>query len=217
MARTRSIPKIIAKDCMPFYKNGEANMNSAITENVDKNKIDNDALKLRKFVESIVPVSIFGSDLKDEDIDSKLAYTPFENQPFPFKSGDVISYQRVWQAGRYVGSSQINDTIIEILPRFGKGWLEYILNDITHFKIVESGSEDNSSLFDLNDLMRRILWHMWVRKFASADKYGVPKHVVKRTYIGMKIRGHLNVRKSLFPLFTKGQVVSKSLLSTKIR
>ena len=210
MARTKIITKITANDCMPFFKEGGKELDFAITENNDNNKIDKDALALRKFVDSIVRISIFGRDLNDEDADSKLAYSPFENKPCIWNENGIEIKKRVWQAGRYVGATQIGDTYIEILPRFGIGWLEYmLLGDVTHFKAVESGSDVNENSHALNDLMRRILWYLWVRKFASADQYGLPKRVVKRTHIGMQIRGHLNVRKSLLPLFTKRQVVSE--------
>ena len=204
MARTRIIRKITAQDCMPFYINGKENKDSAITEIIDNKKIDDNVFALRKFIDSIVPISIFGGDLKDEDTDSKLAYSPFENEP---NENGIETKKRVWRAGRYVGATKIGDINIEIRPRFGNGWLKFILDDVTHIKVVKSGWDPEE--LPLNDLMRRILWHLWVRKFASADKYGLPKRVIKRTHIGMQIRGHLNVRKSLFPLFAKGQVVSE--------
>lgn len=189
---------IKANDCMPFYK----------ADHVigDDNKSKEFGL-LSKFVSSVVPISIFGNDLKDEDSDSKLAYSPFENKPFPFRTDDSYVYRRVWQAGRYVGAVQIDGTTIEIQPRFGMGWLKCIIDDIFHFKVTESAQGKGEG--ELNDFMRRILWHLWVKKFASADQYGLPRQVVKRSQVGMQIRGHLNVRKSLLPLFTKGQVASE--------
>ena len=207
MAKTKAKYVIKAKDCMPFYKNGKDSLDYAILKtDGDKKSIEADALK--KFVDSIVPVDIFKDKSLMDDVDSKLAYSPFESTPFPFRiADDIFEKHRVWQAGRYIGSAQIDETIIEIEPRFGTEWLEYILNDVTHFKLVESGSEQNRT--PINDLMRRILWHLWVRKFAAADQYGLPKRVVKRTQVGMHIRGHLNVRKSLFSLFTKREVVSE--------
>lgn len=190
---------LTAQDCKPFYKTKIELAKNAIDEQNKESNI------LAQFVDSIAPVSIFGRDLKDEDTDSKLAYSPFENKPYTWN--EIETKKRVWQAGRYVGATQIGDTTIEIHPRFGDGWLEYLLDDVTHFKLVRSGSVNAEK--GINDLMRRILWHLWVGKFASADQYGLPKRVVKRTHIGMQIRGHLNVRKSLFPLFTKSQVVSE--------
>ena len=198
--------RIETKDCLPFYINGKETAENAIW---DLNKQINEVRLLERFVNSVVPISLFGSDLKDEDADSKLAYSPFENKQYIWNENGNEIKKRVWQAGRYVGTTQIDNTTIEVRPRFGNGWLEYLLDDVTHFKVVESGSDANKNPHDLNDLMRRILWYLWVRKFASADQYGLPKRVVKRTHVGMQIRGHLNVRKSLFPLFAKSQVVSE--------
>ena len=179
--------KIEAKDCSPFQENC-----SVIGDN---NRTKEFGL-LAKFVGSIVPISIFGNDLEDEDADSKLAYSPFEN------------LERVWKAGRYVGATRIEGTTIEISPRFGDEWLKYILGDVFHFKIVQSGAAESERM-PINDIMRRVLWHLWVRKFALADQYGLPRQVVKRSHQGLQIRGHLNVRKSLLPLYTKSQVVSE--------
>ena len=191
---------ISAKDCMPFYFKG-----NVISERNSSKEVN----PLAEFVSSVVPISVFDKELKDEDAESKLAYSPYENKPFPIKADGGYDLQKVWQAGRYFGSARIKGKIIEIEPRFGKEWLEYILNDVTHFKLVKSGSEQKKTSININDLMRRILWHLWLRKFAAANQYGLPKRVVKRTHIGMQMRGHLNVRKSLFPLFAKRQVVSE--------
>ena len=78
----RNNKRIEAKDCQPFYINGKETADGAICEKEDARGVSNEAKVLSKFVESIVPISIFGSDLKDEDTDSKLAYSPFENQTY---------------------------------------------------------------------------------------------------------------------------------------
>ena len=190
---------ITAKDCLPFYK-GKTVKNVISWE-------DKDNFILTQFVNSIKPISILELSSLPSDEESKLAYSPLENQPFPIKEGDEVKYQQVWQAGRYVGSTTINKTTIEIEPRFGTIWLVSILEDLFHFKLTDS--ENQNGRGNLNKLMRIILWRLWLRKFAAADQYGLPRRVVKRVHQGLQIKGHLNVRKSLFPLFTKRQVVSE--------
>lgn len=192
--------EITAKDCMPFYK-GKTVKNVISWEDKDNSNI------LTQFVNSIKPISITELSSFPSDEESKLAYSPLENKPFPFKEGDEVKYQQVWQAGRYVGSTTINKTTIEIEPRFGTIWLVSILEDLFHFKLTDS--ENQNGRGNLNKLMRIILWRLWLRKFAAADQYGLPRRVVKRVHQGLQIKGHLNVRKSLFPLFTKRQVVSE--------
>lgn len=191
---------------MPFLLNVKKpySENNIIQATSGKNHIET----LTRFVDSIIPISIFKDDSLKDDIDSKLAYSPFERQPIFFSDGNGNKATiRAWQAGRYIGSTVIGDTTIEITPRFGTGWLEYILDDITNSKLTKSDGKSDKG--ELNPLMLRLLWHLWVRKFAEADQYGLPRSAVKRIHKGSQIRGHLNIRKSIFPFFTKHQVVSE--------
>jgi len=197
MARTKT--KITAQDCKPFYKGGEVGVKNAIKEDT--------YAPFTEFINSIIPVNFLDNDYSQADDESKLAYSPFENQPYPFRDNEEVKYCRVWQAGRYVGSTTIKGTTIEIRPRFGDAWLVSILEDLFHFRLTEN--EYKSLKGGLNELMRHIIWHLWVRKFAAADQYGLPRRVVKRTHQGLQIKGHLNTRKSIFPFYIKGQVVSE--------
>lgn len=201
--------KIIkASDCQPFYKGENKGLANAIWYKDGVSKIPDEVKILTKFLASIVPVSIYADDSKYADADSKLAYSPYETQPYPFKIEDgSFSYQRVWQAGRYVGTTQIDGYTIIIEPRFGNGWLEYLLADVFHFRLTKSGNERDKS--NWNELMRRIFWHLWVNKFTVANQYGLPRKTAKRIHQGIQIRGHLNARKSILPFFIKRQVVSE--------
>lgn len=201
--------KIAARDCMPFVikKERPCSKDNIIPQNSDKKDLNAYIKVLTQFVDSIIPVSIFNDNSLKDDVESKLAYSPFENQPLVFRKDNEDETVRAWQAGRYVGSARIGDTIIEITPRFGEEWLKYVLYDIFNFKLTKS--EDSKTTGEQNPLMLRILWHIWVRKFAEADQYGLPRSTVKRIHQGIQTRGHLNIRKSIFPFFTKRQVVSE--------
>jgi len=196
--------KIAARDCMPFLL---SNKKPYSKDNIISSNQNSENRVLTLFVDSIIPVSIFNDNSLKDDVESKLAYSPFENQPLIFRNNSSIETVRAWQAGRYVGSARIGDTIIEITPRFGEEWLKYVLNDIFNFKLTKS--EDANNTGEQNPLLLRILWHIWVRKFAEADQYGLPRSTVKRIHQGIQTRGHLNIRKSIFPFFTKRQVVSE--------
>lgn len=196
--------KIAARDCMPFLL---SNKKPCSKDNIISSNQNSENRVLTLFVDSIIPVSIFNDNSLKDDVESKLAYSPFENQPLIFRNNSSIETVRAWQAGRYIGSARIGDTIIEITPRFGEEWLKYVLNDIFNFKLTKS--EDANDKGEQNPLMLRILWHIWVRKFAEADQYGLPRSTVKRIHQGIQTRGHLNIRKSIFPFFTKRQVVSE--------
>ncbi|MBQ9575914.1 MAG: hypothetical protein IJV11_03455 [Muribaculaceae bacterium] len=196
--------RLIAKDCMPFYLNGEECAGNAIGESDAKPKWEE--ICLRNLVKSIIPVRIY-DDAALQDDDSKLAYSPIENKPYHWHSdaGDVE--KRVWLAGRYVGTAQIEGRTIEIRPRFGNLWLVHILDDIFHFQIT--ANEQLPAKGEYNELIRRILWRLWIRKFSAADRYGLPRQTIKQTHRGIQFRGHLNTRKSIFPFFTKRQAVSE--------
>lgn len=198
--------RLAARDCMPFLldNNKSCSKDNIISPNSDKKAY---IKVLTQFVDSIIPVSIFNDNSLKDDVESKLAYSPFENQPLIFRNGNSVETVRAWQAGRYVGSARIGDTLIEIIPRFGEGWLKYVLDDIFNFKLTKSEGSNNTG--EQIPLMLRILWHIWVRKFAEADQYGLPRSTVKRIHQGIQTRGHLNIRKSIFPFFTKRQVVSE--------
>ena len=168
----------------------------------------NEAKVLTNFLASIIPVSIYADDSKYADVDNKLAYNPFETQPSSLKNKEgFYSDYRVWRAGRYIGTTQIGSSTIEIKPRFGNGWLEYLLADVFHFRLTKSENERDKSSW--NELMRRIFWHLWVNKFTVANQYGLPRKTAKRIHQGIQIRGHLNARKSILPFFMKRQVVSE--------
>lgn len=195
--------KITAKDCLPFFIGKEE-----IAEKTISNMNGNEANVLTSFLASIIPVSIYSDDSKYADADNKLAYNPFETQPSSLRNKEgFYSDYRVWKAGRYIGTTQIGSSTIEIKPRFGNGWLEYLLADVFHFRLTKSENERDKS--NWNELMRRIFWHLWVNKFIAANQYGLPRRTAKRTHQGIQIRGHLNARKSILPFFMKRQVVSE--------
>lgn len=189
---------------MPFYINGKVCDNNAIGESDAKPKWEE--ICLRDLVNSIIPVRIY-DDTALHDDDSKLAYSPKENKPYRWHTDDGEIERRVWLAGRYVGTAQIRDRSIEIQPRFGNLWLIHILDDIFHFLLT--ANEQKSDKGEYNELIRRILWQLWTRKFSAADRYGLPRLTIKRTHRGVQIRGRVNARKSIFPFFTKRQAVSE--------
>ena len=199
---------ITARDCQPFYKGDNKGLANAIWYKEGTSKIPDEVKILTKFLSSIVPVSIYADDSKYADADSKLAYSPYETQPYPFEKEDnSFCYQRVWQAGRYIGTTQIDGCTVNIKPRFGNGWLEYLLADVFHFRLTKSENERDKNSW--NELMRHIFWHLWVNKFTVANQYGLPRRTAKRIHQGIQIRGRLNARKSIFPFFMKHQVVSE--------
>lgn len=187
---------LIAKDCMPFYAKGVELTANAIGMNIKA-----DALAKLNDAEFFVPIG----NHYNNDSDSKIAYSPYENRPFTFVDG---SSARVWQAGRYIGEAVIEDTKVTIVPRFGERCLLAMLDEVCHFKFVPSDSKQGKGK-DWNEIVKHILRYLWIQKFAYADKYGLPRLSIKHQQQGLQIRGHLNARKTIFPYKTKREVVSE--------
>ena len=190
---------LIAKDCMPFYSKGVE-----LPANAMKFGPNTEAIKaLAQFNEAgfVVPIG----NHYDNDADSKIAYSPFETRPVTFSDGTSA---RVWQAGRYIGEAVIDKTKITIKPRFGENCLLAMLSDVCHFKYVAGDNKQRSGK-DWNDIVKLIVRYLWIQKFVAADKYGLPRITSKHQQQGIQIRGHLNIRKTIFPYMTKGQVASE--------
>lgn len=182
--------KYIAEDCSPFYKNS-----GVVSDYKERVLLD--------FVGSVDSISIYGNKASLDDSDSKIAYGPMDVSPWYFEDGQ----KRVWQAGRYIGTAKIGKSIVEIKPRFGEEWLYYLADDLFHFRKVASDTIASNGQW--NELFRRLFWHIWLQKFAEADKYGLPRHTTSHTTQGLQIRGRLNVSRSFLPLYHKGEVVSQ--------
>lgn len=146
----------------------------------------------------------------------KILYRPYES----------FTHSSEWMAGRFVGemvvtvakkdfnestgSKSRNNVKVKLVikPRFGTTFLCHMLEEIYNFKMPESAMRHGEGVV-WNKFYQLILRQLWIAKFAKADKYGLPRQTVKRTHQGMQIRGHLNVRKSILPFFTKKEVVSE--------
>ena len=183
--------KIILKDTSPFE-----------TENKENQKALEDIYK--KLLEGGNKyVDIIGGGIRRND-DEKILYRPYE------------SFQRCkeWTAGRFVGEASFklegkNKVIrLVIKPRFGTQFLVHMLEVINNYRLPESIMKLKDG-DDWNNIYQLILRYLWLAKFSKADRYGLPKQTVKRTYDGVQIRGRLNVRKSIRPYFLKKEVVSE--------
>lgn len=140
---------------------------------------------------------------KKRDNDEKILYRPYES----------FTHTPEWMAGRFVGEMvtvvpKRGKVKLRIEPRFGTHFLCHMLEEIYNFKMPESAMQHGEGVV-WNKFYQLILRQLWIAKFAKADKYGLPRQTVKRTHQGMQIRGHLNVRKSILPFFTKKEVVSE--------
>lgn len=217
---------ILFRDCKPLSKD-EVFDKKKVNEWLfsDSNSLTTSSQRLLEIVikklqeDSLQSIDLEFNNHKDKD--DKILYRPKES----FANFDA------WTAGRYVGETTIIPTEDDILsyckdiqkelktyikapirlvihPRFGTPFLCHMLEEIYNFKMPESAMWHGEG--DIwNKFYQLILRQLWIAKFAKADKYGLPRQMVKRTHQGMRIRGHLNVRNSILPFFTKKEVVSE--------
>ena len=170
---------IEAYDCLPF-ENGTAT-----------------AEVLQEFMKSqSESVFRFSSDYQADE-DSKLAEYDYRDY--------------CWRAGRFVGEAIFNhnkvDYKITIKPRFGEKMLFRMLEEIFNIRITKSASQQSKSL-DWQHYIKRIIAFIWLHKLANANLHGVLKTQIKREHRGQTIRGRIDVRKSIMPLYKSSEVVS---------
>ena len=180
-------------DCSPF----EINLIGKNKSNDERQIINNLVPKLCEL--EIKPFKISGKPLEKDD--NPLAYFDYQ--------------QNCWCAGRNIGQTWITldkkTYHIQIDPRFGMNFLGKMLEDIFDFKSehLRRVLADNDISKNWDPLMQYIIHYIWIAKFSKADRYGLPRKMVKRSFQGDKIKGHLNLRRSIKPLLSKREVVSE--------
>ncbi|GAA4237599.1 hypothetical protein GCM10022291_24810 [Postechiella marina] len=116
-----------------------------------------------------------------------------------------------WYAGRYVGEAYFNykgqEYQITITPRFGNTQLFHMLEEVFNVRFSES-NQRISKQKDIQFIIKKIIAFLWLNMLSKANKHGLPRSNKKFTYKGSKIRGRLNVRASILPMYTENNVVS---------
>lgn len=116
-----------------------------------------------------------------------------------------------WYAGRLVGEAtfQYNDRKykIKINPRFGSFHLFRMLEEVFNVQFSDSKTL-LSRKDDFQYLIRKLISFLWLNLLSKANKHGLPKHNIKREHKGNTIRGRLNVKQSIKPLYTEKQLIS---------
>ena len=116
-----------------------------------------------------------------------------------------------WYAGRLVGEATFNyenkKYKIRINPRFGSLHLFRMLEEVFNVRFSNSTtllSKQDESQY----LIKRLISFLWLNLLAKANKHGLPRHNIKKEHRGCNIRGRLNVRQSIKPLYIEKKLVS---------
>ena len=175
------LPIIIeAKDCFPF-ENQEGNGEA-----------------LQYFISNQQKLNIFhiGDHQKNDDLE--IAY---------FNSKDAK-----WYAGRLVGEARFKFKDVEykivIKPRFGNLQLFRMLEEVFNIKLTSSKSSIKKQ-DDYQYLIKQLIAFLWLNLLSKANKHGIPKHNIVKHYKGAIVRGRLDVRKSIIPLYVEEKIVSR--------
>lgn len=181
-----------AKDCLPFEK-------------ADDNVLSGfDRLFLEKQLSDDNPFVFSLTDKRKRDDDDHFAQKKYVLEKS--ENGDSKGEWK-WFAGRWIGSAVHEKHTITVTPRFGMGPLCLMLSEILHLKISESAVGKITSVQSLFSLL---IPYIWEHKLAEANRYGLPRHNVAVYHKGIGVRGRLDVRKSIIPLFVEQQVWSVS-------
>jgi len=121
-----------------------------------------------------------------------------------FKSGK-------WYAGRMIGETVFNFKDVEykimIEPRFGMPQLFSMLEEIFNIKFTQSNKKIDHKE-DSNFIIKQLISFLWLNVLSKANKHGIPKHTIAKRHKGVSVKGRLNVRKSILPIFLEKQLVS---------
>lgn len=121
--------------------------------------------------------------------------------------------QNQWRAGRFIGEAnfdyQGNNYHISIKPRFGEEVLLKMLEQIFNIRISPSQTKVSDDT-DWQHFIKRLIVIIWVKHLANANLHGLPRKTVKRQHQSIQVRGRIDIRKSIRPLKTKGEVISNS-------
>jgi len=142
----------------------------------------------------------------------KLSEAPFAYVNYKDSERYENNDRRIW-TGRWIGqatfipSGRKKAVTLEVIPRFGNFSIFAMIEEAFSCNIVKSKGKQQAST-EKNSLMDLLIPFIWSHKLSQANQYGVPHNNVEQRYKGPALRGRLDVRKSIIPLFREHQVIS---------
>jgi 5-methylcytosine-specific restriction enzyme subunit McrC len=115
-----------------------------------------------------------------------------------------------WYAGRLIGEATFDFSgkryRIIVRPRFGSAHLFRMLEEVYNVRFSPSKTLVNRQ-DDFQYIVKKLIAFLWLNLLARANKHGLPKHNICRTYKGSTIRGRINITKSVKPLFLEERLI----------
>ena len=139
----------------------------------------------------------------------------FKLNPYSEESTSLLEYDyksNSWWSSRYIGEATFQhnnqEYKLSIQPRFGELFLFRMFEEIFNIRLTHSSNKITKSN-DIQFLIRKVISFIWVQLLANANKHGVPKRNVTRTYQGSKIKGKIDITKTIQSL-TKSNLITSS-------
>lgn len=157
---------------------------------------------LESFIKSFSRDKVFSFSNRTRD-----NVVDYEAAPFATWEKDKEKNEWNWRAGRWVGENNDTNTKIIVEPRFGYITLFIMLEEIFSINILKD-HKDLSHSNSINFIFRQIIPFIWERQLGNANRYGFPRNNNKIYYKGSKIKGNIDIRKSIIPFFKDNKIVS---------
>ena len=157
---------------------------------------------LESFIKSFSRDKVFSFSNRTRD-----NVVDYEAVPFATWEKDKEKNEWNWRAGRWVGENNDTNTKIIVEPRFGYITLFIMLEEIFSINILKD-HKDLSHSNSINFIFRQIIPFIWERQLGNANRYGFPRNNNKVYYKGSKIKGNIDIRKSIIPFFKDNKIVS---------
>ena len=139
----------------------------------------------------------------------------FKANPDTEETTSLLEYDyknNSWWSSRYIGEANFKHNDQEykltIQPRFGELFLFRMFEEIFNIRLTHSTNKITKST-DIQFLIRKVISFIWVQLLANANKHGVPKKNVTRSYQGSKIKGKIDITKTIQSL-TKLNLITSS-------
>lgn len=139
----------------------------------------------------------------------------FKLNPYTEEGSSLLEYDyknNSWWSGRYIGEANFQhngqEYKLSIQPRFGELFLFRMFEEIFNIRLTHSANKITKSN-DIQFLIRKVISFIWVQLLANANKHGVPKQNVTRPYQGIKIKGKIDITKTIQSL-TKSNLITSS-------
>ena len=62
-----------------------------------------------------------------------------------------------------------------------------------------------------NELIKKLISFIWVKQLSKANVHGLPKNKIKKHYKSSNVKGRIDVRKSILPIYNENLIVSRRI------